>query len=151
MRPMSIMNARNYTSTVPAAKSQAAIEKLLVEAGAVGVSKFFNEAKQCNGFLFQLPVGPQLLTFKLPVRTELLYQRFIRTVRLPDARKRKAVRDQAERTAWKTLHEWVHIQVDMILTGQMKPLEIMLAQQYDEKTGTTFFERVEGSDLKLLN
>ncbi len=143
------MAIKNYTSIVPANKSIAAIEQLLVSAQASAISKTY-DAGQCTGFLFQLQVGPQLLTFQLPVKTEAVYNRFIRSASRLDAKKRKVLRGQAERTAWKTLHEWVHIQVTMIQLEQVEPLQVLLPYVYDPKTGSSFYQKVVGSNLKLL-
>ncbi len=143
---------RNYTSVVPAVKSQAAIEQLLVQAGATTTSKFFNEAtKQCEGFFFQIKLGDVPLAFKLPVNTDLVYQQFVATTRNLDARKRAQLRAQAERTAWRTLHEWAQIQLDMIALSQVELLQVLMPYQYDQERQQTFFERVMNSDLKLLH
>lgn len=140
---------RNYTSEVPPAKSQAAIEQLLVAAGAATISKFYLEGR-CSGFFFQLPVGPQLLAFKLPANAEAVYQQALRAARSLDARKRTLLRAQAERTAWKTLYEWVQIQLDMVALRQLDVLQVLLPYQYDEASEKTLYERVASADFQLL-
>jgi hypothetical protein len=149
---MSKPNVRNFTSIVPAAKSQAAIEQLLVQAGATTVTKFFSEeTRQCEGFLFQLAAGPVPLVFRLPVNAELVYQGFVRRAGHLDSKKRTALRAQAERTAWKTMQEWVQIQLDMILTQQVEPLQAFLSYNYSQANGATFYDQIKGGSVKLLH
>jgi hypothetical protein len=144
------MNIKNYTSTVPAMNSAAAIEALLVEAGATSVSKWF-EDKKPKGFLFQLPVKGRMLVFRLPANEEKVAALMLKKAPRADATKRLSIRAQAQRTAWRTLHEWVQIQVAMILIEQVEPLQIFLPYNYDEGTGRTFYDQVQDGSVKLLS
>ncbi|MDB5268037.1 MAG: hypothetical protein JWP58_1077 [Hymenobacter sp.] len=141
---------RNYTSEVTPAKSQATIEHLLVQAGASTISKFFDDTKRCQGFFFQISVGDVPLTFKLPANADLVYQHFVASTRNLDAKKREQLRAQAERTAWRTLQEWVQIQLDMVAMNQVELLQVLMPYQFDQDKQQTFFQRVMNSDLKLL-
>jgi len=143
------MNIKNYTSTVPGMNSAAAIETLLVEAGATSVNKWYVD-KQLLGFLFQIPINGVPHTFKLPANVEEVTNFMLKQAPRADTKKRQAIRAQAYRTAWRTLHEMVQIQVAMILMRQMSPLQVFLAQSYDQQTGQTFYEHVLADNLKLL-
>jgi hypothetical protein len=144
------VNVKNYTSTVPAMNSAAAIEALLVEAGATSVSKWY-EDKKPKGFLFQLAVNGRPLVFRLPSSEEKVAALMLKNAPRADATKRLSIRAQAQRTAWRTLHEWVQIQVAMILIEQVEPLQVFLPYHYDEQAGTTFYDRVKTGSVKLLN
>jgi hypothetical protein len=143
------VNLKNYTSTVPAMNSAAAIEKLLVEAGATSISKWYEE-KQLKGFLFQMPLNGHMLVFRLPANEELVYKLMLSKHSTPNATKRLTIRAQAQRTAWRTLHEWVQIQVAMIQLEQLEPLQVFLPYNYDQNTGRTFYDQVRGGSVKLL-
>ena len=143
------MNIKNYTSVVPAMNSAAAIEQLLVEAGATSVSKWY-EDKQVCGFLFQLPVGGLPLVFRLPARAEAVTRLMLARKPRANAQQRGTIRAQAYRTAWRTLHEWVQIQVTMILIEQVEPLQVFLPYTYNEATGRTFYQEVQQQGPKLL-
>lgn len=143
------MNIKNYTSTVPAMNSAAAIEQLLVEAGATSVSKWY-EDKQLAGFLFQLPVQGQALVFRLPACAEAVTQLMLQARPRANAQQRQSIRAQAWRTAWRTLHEWVQIQVSMIQLRQVEPLQVFLPYTYNEATGRTFYQQVQQQGPKLL-
>ncbi|MDO7849205.1 hypothetical protein Q5H92_22770 [Hymenobacter sp. M29] len=143
------MNIKNYTSTVPAMNSAAAIEKLLVEAGATSVSKWYVE-KEVAGFLFQMQVNGVPRVFRLPSDVNKVYGLFIRGKARLDAGQRLKLKAQAGRTAWRTLHELVQIQVAMILLEQVDPLQVFLAYNYDEATGQTIYDQAKAGSLKLL-
>lgn len=143
------MNIKNYTSTVASMISAAAIEKLLVEAGATSVSKWYEE-KELVGFLFQLQVNGLPLVFRLPANVGKVYRMLIRGKNLTDGAMRTKLKAQAARTAWRTLHEWVQIQVAMILLEQIDPLQVFLPYNYDQNTGATFYDQVKRGSVKLL-
>jgi hypothetical protein len=144
------MNIKNYTSVVPAMVSAAAIEELLVEAGATSISKWY-EDKQLKGFLFQMIVGTQRPIFRLPANEEGVYHLLLKKFPTPSVGKKLTLRAQAQRTAWRTLHEWVQIQVVMILLKQVEPLQVFLAYNYDQNTGSTFHDQVHAGTVKLLS
>lgn len=143
------MNIKNYTSIVPGMTSAAAIEQLLVEIGATTVNKWYAE-KQLEGFLFQIPINGVVHTFRLPANVEEVTTFMLKQARNPDIKRRQAIRAQAYRTAWRTLHEMVQIQVAMIQMRQMDPLQVFLAQSYDQASGQTFYDTVQSGATKLL-
>jgi hypothetical protein len=52
-------------------------------------------------------------------------------------------RDQAERTAWKIVQDWVEVQMSMIQTKQAEFLQVFLPYVWDERLRTTFFEQIK--------
>lgn len=143
------MNVKNYTSTVPAMNSAAAIEALLIEAGASSISKWYEE-KQPIGFLFQLPVNGTSLTFRLPAQAAAVTNLMLAKKPKANAQQRGAIRAQAYRTAWRTLHEWVQIQVTMILIQQVEPMQVFLPYVYNETSGSTFYDHLKAGGFKQL-
>ncbi|MDJ0367307.1 hypothetical protein QMK33_19335 [Hymenobacter sp. H14-R3] len=145
------MNIKNYTSTVPSMLSSAAIEALLVEAGATAVSKWYAE-KSLVGFMFEIPVGAARLVFRLPANEELVYKLMLSKLGKanPSTEKRISIRAQAARTAWRTLHEWVQLQVAMIQLQQVEALQVFLPFNYSQDTGATFYDSVKTGNVKLL-
>ena len=144
---------RNYSTKVPADRTIAAIEKQLTNVGVRHISKFFREGGSCEGLMFQLEAKPgQMVTLRLQARTEGVYKRFLSGVRgsLTPLRQR-GLREQAQRTAWRTLAELVQIHLDMMDLGQADLLESFLSQSYNQATGATLYEAVVASELQLLN
>jgi hypothetical protein len=144
------MNIRNHTSTVPVERSISAIEKLLVEAGATHISKFYEGAK-LDGILFQLPVNGIPLTFKLPSKPESVAKVMAEGVKRPRRGTLVRIDEQAQRTAWKLLHDWVHVQVSMVIMEQAEAIQVFLPYTYNPKNGQTFFERLKDGGFKQLS
>ncbi|GAB3334228.1 hypothetical protein ACFQT0_19640 [Hymenobacter humi] len=143
------MNIKNHNCTVPSMNSAAAIEKLLVEAGATSVSKWY-EGQELQGFLFQIRLNGANLVFRLPANVNIVAGRLLQTVKNPDASMRTSLQAQAARTAWRTLHEWVEAQVDMIRLGQVDLLQIFLPYNYSQDQNRSYYDYVKAGAVQLL-
>jgi hypothetical protein len=143
------MNLRNYTSGVPVDRSISAIETLLVQAGAGHISKFYEDQK-CAGFMFQITIDHNPINFKLP--SDPLAVRRIMEAEVKKAHKgtMQRVAEQAERTAWAILRDWVHIQVTMIQMQQAEALQIFLPYACVGGSDVTLFDKLKGSGFKQL-
>jgi hypothetical protein len=144
------MKLKNYTSSVSIERSISAIETLLVQAGAQYVSRFYNDKKQINGFLFQLPVNGIPVTFKLPSNPDAVKKVMRAEVLKPREGTLERIEEQAERTAWRVLHEWVHIQLTMIQMQQAEAVQVFLPYCYDPKNDVTLFQKMRENGFKQL-
>jgi hypothetical protein len=72
-------------------------------------------------------------------------------VRKPHRGTLERIAEQAERTAWSLLRDWVHIQVTMIQMQQAEAMQIFLPYAYDGKNNQTLFEKLKGNGFKLLS
>jgi hypothetical protein len=143
------VNLKNYTSTVPATTSMGKIEQNLVAAGATDISKKY-EGGVCVAITFRMMVNAQPLFFKLPARVEHCFEVLWKEVKRPQADTKQKTREQAARTAWKIIADWVEIQLSMILLEQALPLQVFLPYVYDPARDETFFEKLEQTNFKLL-
>lgn len=145
------MKIKNYTSNVVAERSVMHIEKYLVEAGASHIAKEYASDKKLVGITFQMPLpNGQPMLFKLPARVD-------EVEKLMMAEKKKfhhdtaaRVKDQANRTAWKLLVDWVQVQCSMILLNQAEAIEIFLPYLYNPMSNQTFFNRIKDGGYKML-
>lgn len=145
---------RNYTSSVPADRSIMNIEQKLINAGATHIAKWYDN-KEVIGVIFQIEANGIPLSFKLPSKETLLAQRFIREIRMkPHYRGyEQAVdnaREQARRTAWKLLDDWVAIQTTMIEIEQVEFAEVFMPYMFDFKSEKTFYELAKQSGFNQL-
>lgn len=142
------MKLKNYTSSAPVGNSIARIEKLLAQAGASKITKDFKEG-QLVGLMFLLPSPEGNALIRLPANVDACEDELMRDVRRPRDSTRELKRAQAERTVWKLLAEWVHIQISMIQLQQAEPLEIFTPYLFDGKT--TFYRALKsGQQFKAL-
>ena len=142
------MKIRNYTSEVPAARSVGRIEALLVEFGAKNISKAYDDHKTLEAIMFDLPrPDGNSFAIKLPAHVEKM---------VPEIQKLHPrwqlweVKEQAERTAWKLMTEWVEIQLSLIQMQQAEPLEIFMPYVYCRQRERTYYELVALNGFKAL-
>lgn len=145
------MNIKNYTSTVSADRSVNLIEHRLIGVGATHIAKVYEgEPKRLKGITFQIPVNGIPLLFKLPAKTDLVFKVLWAEVRKPRPSTKQTIEEQAERTAWKILADWVDVQISMIKLEQAEFIEVFLPYSYDPKKDQTLFERFKENNFKQL-
>ena len=141
---------KNYTSTVPATRSQAFIERKLVQHGAMRILKTYDSDRQrVTAMCFALPIDGVDVHFKLPARVancEAVLRANLSSRARPETRKK--IPDQAERTAWKIVSDWVEAQMAMIELAQIEVMEVFLPYLYDGKQ--TYFEVFKKKGAKAL-
>lgn len=143
-------NIRNYTSSVPADKSVGNIEKLLVKHGATGIMKEYDGGGNLDSIAFRKLVKGETVSFQLPARVEQVYQLLLRQRKgRPTEPQRKAIYDQAKRTAWKNIHDWVDIQMALIEMEQVEFVEVFLPYAM-VGPGQTVYSRIQENGLKAL-
>lgn len=143
------LNLKNYTSTVPASTSMATIEKVLVEAGATDISKKY-ENQVCVAIRFRMMVNLHPLFFELPARVESCFEVLWKEVKRPQADTKLKIRQQAERTSWKIISDWVLVQLSMIQLEQAELLQVFLPYAYDPTEDKTYFQKIKDGGFKAL-
>jgi hypothetical protein len=135
---------RNKTSNVPADKTISEIERLLADFGASQIMKEYNSDSRVCSLAFRLGEAG----YKLPVNMEGVYQ-----VLYKDARPRKGRNvmehreDQAYRTAWRIIKDWIHSQLSITMSGQATPQQVLLPYIFDGKR--TLYEAYQAGALRL--
>ena len=117
---------RNYTSTVPAARSIAAIEEQLAASGVLEVNKRYTDGR-VSALVFRAPVpGGEPMVVRLPAKVAEVERVLASAVKRGRSGTRQRIADQAERTAWKILAEWVDMQLTLVRLGQATAVEVFL-------------------------
>ena len=125
------MNLKNYTSSVSVVNSINKIEHRLVSAGATHIAKVYDDEKNVKGITFQIPVNDKSLIFKLPAKSESVFNVLWGEVRRPRPETKENIQQQAARTAWKLLSDWVDIQISLIKIQQVELLEVFFPYCWD--------------------
>ena len=145
------MPIKNYTSEVPVDRSILKIESLLIQAGAMNIVKTY-ENKEIEGITFNILVNNIPYIFKIPAKVDAVYHKLykIRKTRMTKGQL-ESLKKQAQRTAWKNVHDWIQMQLTMIELEQVEVMEVLMPYIYNPDTRKTYFEHMKGNDFKLLN
>ncbi len=145
------MNIKNYTSSVPADRSILSIEKILIEMGATSISKDYQGGKvSAISFAIKNPSNDGIIPFKLPARKDPIQKLFLRNLKRPTRSQIESTEQQAERTAWKNVKEWVELQATMIKLEQVEFMEVFMPYIFNLEKQKTFFELSKESKFKML-
>lgn len=140
---------KNYTSSVPVETTILRIEKALARAGAVGIAKSYmdGEVTSLRFGLFELESGKQM-TIQVPARVDAVEAVLKKSIRRPRPGTWKLIHQQAQRTAWRLVQDWVEVQLALIEMGQAEALQVFLP--YVHNGEKTFFEALKEGGFKML-
>lgn len=142
------MNLKNYTSEVPASSSIDRIEKRIVDMGATSIAKQYDENKKLTGITFCFLVNGNTVAFAMPANIDKVFAVFWKGAS-HRANKDKLMQ-QAERTAWKNVAEWVEIQCSLIMMQQAEFLQVFMPYAIMPGTGRSMYQALQDSGMKLL-
>jgi len=145
---------KNYTSNVPVSLTLERIESVLVRCGVKGITKEYGRAAEPTAVHFHLerPDGG-VHTIRVPAKVsqaqEALWKDYVGDAKLaPDgqsvgwpSKKRKLKKEfleQATRTAWKIMQDWIEVQMSLIQLGQADAMEVFLPYLWNGKQ--TYYE-----------
>ena len=146
-------NIKNYTSIISADKSISKIERLLVEFGATNINKSYNfETKKLDNISFLINIDgiSNTVAFKIPARVDRVFDVLWKKVRMPKPTTKSNILEQAERTAWKIVCDWVEIQISMIRLEQAEFIQVFLPYTYNMETNKTLFETIKDGGYKQI-
>lgn len=135
------MAIKNYTTVVEVHKSIGAIQGALACHGARQIMVEYDENGKPQGIMFavETPVGRR--GFMLPANVDGVYAVF-------QKQKVRGDREQAERTAWKNVHDWVMAQMAIIEAGMVQMDEVFLPYLTDGN-GNTLYGLYQRGQLAL--
>ena len=139
------MSILNYTTQIKALKTVGEIQTMLAEAGAQAVLTEY-DGGDVSALSFRLEHNGQLISFRLPVRTEEIY---VVLQNDPDIPRKLKTLEQATRVAWRIIKVWTAAQLALIEAEQADMVQAFLPYVQDSK-GQTLYERLEQTDFKLL-
>lgn len=145
----------NYTTTVAAEKTAAEIIAKLAAKGARRINQEYGESGDLVGIGFTFEVFGSPVYFKLPAN-EGGVERYM----LNEARKRsrgnlakarmEQIQQQARRTAWRILKDWVEAQIALVESEQAEMAQVFLPYA-EHESGRTMFELFSDNQQKRLS
>ena len=140
---------KNYTSQVQADRSIQHIEKCLVKHGVKSLMRMYDN-KKLSGIAFIISVNGKDIPFKMPARIDRIEKQMRKAVLRPRDGTMERIGEQAERTAWRLLSDWIDIQMSLIELDQVELIEVFLPYMYDVSKDETFYEKMKSSGFTLL-
>jgi len=144
------MALKNYTSTVPANLSISLIEAKLAANGATKILKEYSEDGKVESIAFTKQINGLEIPFKLPARIEKCQTILKSFVKKPRADTLKRIEQQAQRTAWKIIYDWVDVQMSLIELAQAEFMQVFLPYVYDYSKEQTYFEKLKARGYQKL-
>lgn len=160
------MFLKNYTSEVPVSRTIARIEEALIACRVSGITKEYgvNGDMVAVRFHIKLP-DTRELDIRIPADVdgaqEALWRDYVGSDETsPDGsqllwgghgkkkKRRSDFRQQAERTAWRLMQDWVEVQLSMIQLKQADTAEVFMAYVWDGKQ--TFYQAVRDANYRAL-
>lgn len=140
---------KNYTSSVPVDRTVSRIEAALVRAGATNIMKNYDgESLSAICFMVTYPDTGRKISVRLPANVDGVYQTLRQSMKRPRAGTLDKLKEQAARTAWKLMQDWVEVQMSLIQMHQAEFLQVFLPYVWDGKQ--TFYSALKGNGFKML-
>lgn len=160
------MFLKNYTSDVPVSETINKIRKVLIRCGVSAISEEYSVAGEISAITFKIEAATGTMTIRLPAdkakATDALWldyvgddavhtdgNRVAGNGRSGNKKKRRTdFAEQGARTAWKTVQDWIEVQLSMIQMKQADTLQVFLPYVYDGKR--TYYEALQSAGFKGL-
>lgn len=155
------MFLKNYTSNVPVSQTIARIESVLIRCGVAGIAKEYGPNMEIVAITFRVQDEGRDFNVRLPTNKEQALQAMWLDYAGEDLNadgtfkygsrkklRKKDFAEQAERTAWKIIQDWIEVQMSMIQMRQAKSIEVFLPYIWDGKE--TVFNRIRESGYRAL-
>ena len=133
----------NYTTKVDVYQSLGDIQGALAKNGARKIMIDYDENGNPVGVTFGINTPQGSLGFLLPANIEGVLKVFAK-------QKIKTDREQAERTAWRNIRDWVLAQMAFVEAGNVEVDEVFLPYLTDGK-GRTLYQVYQSGQLLLGN
>lgn len=128
------MPIKNYTTTVPVAKSVQHIQDLLASKGALSVLINY-EGGIPKSISFMMDVNGRLVPFRLEANAAAL----LKALERDRVEKKYQSIEHAEKVAWRLVLNWIDVQLAFIEAGQAALAQLLLGY-VEQRDGQTFWQ-----------
>ena len=135
------MPIKNYTTKIDVFESLGEIQGALARNGARKIMVDYDDRGRPVGITFGLQTAQGGMLFQLPANTPGVMAAFERQKIRPDV-------EQAERTAWRNIRDWILAQMAFVEAGNVHVDEVFLPYMTDGK-GRTLYQAYQHGQLML--
>lgn len=135
------MAIKNYTSKVDIYTSLGEIQDALAKAGACKLMIDYGKDGKPEGVMFALNTNQGMQLFTLPAQVDGVMAVFAK-------QRIKIDREQAERTAWRNIRDWVLAQMAFVEAGNVQMDEVFLPY-LTNREGQTVYQIYQSGQLCL--
>ena len=136
---------KNYTTEIPASRTIAEVEEMLLCFGASRIMKDISSDGRVTSIAFL--IGNE--GYKLPSNIEGVKQVLYSGKRAYHGRDNMQERyERSYRVAWRIIRDWLHAQLSIIASGQAMPDQVMLPYLFDGNR--TLYDIYRTGGLKQL-
>ncbi len=139
-----------WTTEISLAKSVAEITQMLTDAQAMAILTELAQGKP-TAISFRIRTSWGVMSFRLPAETDAVHQilsKRDRTGRHAIA-PRYRTREQAKRTAWRVVRDWLEAQLALIECGLARLEQVFLPYAQNDR-GETVYERLKAEKFSGL-
>lgn len=128
---------KNYTTMIDATKTVGEIQELLAKSGAKQIMILYENGHP-KGVCFSIQTSNGLQGIKLPVNVEKMYALLKKIKKQSPQKQIRDTYEQAERTAWRNVKEWISIQLSFIATEMVNLDEVFLPYLLNNQNKTIY-------------
>lgn len=139
------MPIANYSTSIDASKTVGEVQGMLAAHGAESVMIEYRD-RQPVSVSFSVQVHDQVVAFRLSANAPGVLEAMRRDPKVP---KSARTPEQATRTAWRIVRDWLRAQLAMIEAEVVTLAQVMLPYAVTD-SGATVYERLEASGPGLL-
>lgn len=139
------MAIKNYTTTINANKTIGEIQELLSKHGATAIMTEYSNGN-VTGLSFKIMTPRGEMGVRLPANTDRVLQ-VLRNQRKKN-NKVKDTMEQATKTAWRIIKDWIDAQMAILETEMVEMEEIFLPYMINND-GQTLYQAFKNNQLML--
>lgn len=138
------MALKNYTTTISSEKTIAEIQTILAKHKAKAILTEYDDYGQVVALSFKIETPQGILGIRLPAKQEKVLK--VLEIQKRKDGKIKATKEQASKTAWRNIKDWIDAQMALIDTEMVQVDEVFLPYILNEK-GQTLYEKFRANQL----
>jgi hypothetical protein len=143
------MPIKNYTSDVLARRTVAEIQEMLSEHGSTDISVRYKD-REPVAVWFVIPTKAGDQSFLIPANVGGVRLTMQQQAQRGQIRNYLVTQEQATRTAWRIVRDWIAAQLAMVEAGMAEPTEVFLAWAQLPGRETTVWEEQQARGMLAL-